>query len=68
MTEDLLAVPEGDATAVLPEDALPEELPPADCALLEVLLEVLLFLLMELLVPIPPLSDVLEPNTRSDPV
>lgn len=68
MTEDLLAVPEGDATAVLPDDTLLDELPPEDCALLEVLLEVLLFLLMELLVPIPPLSDVLEPKTRSDPV
>lgn len=70
LTTDVLLVLDAElevtflSAAVLPEDILPEA-----CARLAVLLPVvLLFLLTVLLLPIPPLSDELLPNTRSDPV
>jgi hypothetical protein len=70
LTTDVLLVLDAElevtflSAAVLPEDTLPEA-----CARLAVLLPVvLLFLLTVLLLPIPPLSDELLPNTRSDPV
>lgn len=69
LTTDVLLVLDAElevtflSTAVLPEDTLPEA-----CARLAVLLPVVLFLLTVLLLPIPPLSDELLPNTRSDPV
>lgn len=70
LTTDVLLVLDAElevtflSAAVLPEDTLPEA-----CARLAVFLPVvLLFLLTVLLLPIPPLSDELLPNTRSDPV
>lgn len=67
-TEDL--APEGleVETAVLSAEVLPEETPPDACTRLAVLLSELLLRLKVLLEPIPPLSDELLPNTRSEPV
>lgn len=63
-TEDLLADEPADETAVLPETLVRDEVLPEACALPTLLL----FLLTELLVPMPPLSEVPLLKTRSEPV
>ena len=64
-TDDLLTEDDGLETVALPPATLPDDTPVDAWARLA---EVLLFLLTVLLVPIPPLSDELLPNTLSDPV
>ena len=65
-TDDLLADEAAPTAEVLPAEVLPDAVLPEACTLLEVVLPVLLFLLTELLVPMPPLSDELLPNMRSE--
>lgn len=64
-TEDLLADEPAGEMDVLPETLVRDEVFPEACALPTLLL---LFLLTELLVPMPPLSEVPLLKTRSEPV
>lgn len=64
-TDDLLTADDAPETVALPLETLPDDAPADAWTRLD---EVLLFLLTELLVPIPPLSDELLPNTLSEPV